>query len=287
MKRIVTIQDISCIGKCSLTVALPVISAMGVETAILPTAVLSTHTMFAAPAVRDLTDLIRPIAQHWEREGFSFDGIYTGYLGSAEQIALIKEFLTRFRKEKTKVILDPVMGDGGKLYAGFDAEFARRMRELLPFGDLVLPNMTEASRLTGLPYYEPADPEYKEAYVQEMLKALAGLGAGCPVITGVTFSPEKIGAYGLGPDGFFSHFADRLPVSYHGTGDLFASVCTGALARGCSAEKSVALAVDFTAECIRVTMKDPDRRRYGVNFEEALPWLIRKMEHMGEISFCG
>lgn len=277
MKRIVTIQDISCIGKCSLTVALPVISAMGVETAVLPTAVLSTHTMFPEPVIRDLTDLIEPIGDHWAKEQFTFDGIYVGYLGSVKQVELVRTFLERFRDENTCVILDPVMADGGAFYHGFDQRFAGYIRELLELGDLVVPNMTEAAILTGLPYYEPEDSRYDASYVQEMLLALREKGAGNPLITGVSFAPDRIGALGLMGEKTVAHFAKRLPVSYHGTGDIFASTCAGALVRGLSGEQAVSLAVDFTAECIRVTMEDPERRSYGVNFEQALPWLIRRI----------
>ena len=275
MKRIVTIQDISCIGRCSLTVALPVISAMGVETAILPTAVLSTHTMFQNPVIRDLTDLIEPVGEHWAREGFAFDGIYVGYLGSLRQVELVKDFIRRFKGPDTKVVLDPVMADGGKFYHGFDEAFAEKLAELLPMGDLILPNMTEAAFLTGLPYLEPGQEGYGETYVKEMLQALNRLGAKHPMITGISYEEDKVGACTLADGEVGGHFAKRLPVSYHGTGDIFASVCMGGIARGLSLQSTAALAVDFTSECIRRTMEDPERRSYGVNFEEALPWLIQ------------
>lgn len=145
MKRIVTIQDVSCVGKCSLTVALPIISAMGVETAIIPTAVLSTHTMFKGFTFRDLTSDIEPIMEHWKKEGFKFDAIYTGYLGSFEQIELMHRLIKEFRGPDTKVIVDPCMADNGKLYPGFTPEFAKAMAGLCAEADIIVPNLTEAS----------------------------------------------------------------------------------------------------------------------------------------------
>ena len=152
MKRIVTIQDISCVGKCSLTVALPIISAMGVEAAIIPTAVLSTHTMFKGFTFRDLTSDIEPIMEHWKNEGFKFDAIYTGYLGSFEQIELMHRLIAEFKGPKTKVIVDPCMADNGKLYPGFTPEFAKAMAGLCAEADIILPNLTEASFMLGEPY---------------------------------------------------------------------------------------------------------------------------------------
>ena len=151
MKRIITIQDISCLGKCSLTVALPVISAMGVECAILPTAVLSTHTMFQNFTCKDLTDQIGPIARHWKQENIRFDAIYTGYLASAEQIDDVCRFFDQFKTEDNFIFVDPVMADNGKLYAAFDEAFPREMAKVCAKADIIVPNLTEASLLTGLP----------------------------------------------------------------------------------------------------------------------------------------
>ena len=145
MKRIVTIQDISCVGKCSLTVALPIISAMGIETAVIPTAVLSTHTAFKNFTYRDLTGDLPKIAKHWKQEKFNFDGIYTGYLGSIEQIDILKEFFKQFKTPNNFIFIDPVMADNGKLYAGFDEKFVREMKELCKMADIIVPNLTEAS----------------------------------------------------------------------------------------------------------------------------------------------
>ncbi len=275
MKRIITIQDISCVGKCSLTVALPIISAAGVEAAVLPTAVLSTHTAFPKFTFRDLTDEIQPIADTFTELGISFDAIYTGYLGSFEQLKLVERFFSTFQTEKTAIFIDPVMADHGQLYHGFTQEFADSMAALCSKADLVLPNLTEASFMLHIPYRE----EYDEAYIRQVLVRLTDLGAKRAALTGVSFEPDKIGfyLYDAQTKEFCSYFNERLPVSYHGTGDVFASSALGAYMRGLSIADALTLAVDYTLECIRKTMLDPERRFYGVNFEQALPLLIRRL----------
>ena len=215
MKRVVTIQDISCVGKCSLTVALPVISAMGVEAAILPTAVLSTHTMFQNFTVRDLTDEIQPITAHWKKEGFDFDAIYTGYLGSFEQIDLMKEMFDEFKTEDNLLVVDPAMADNGKLYPAFDEAFAKHMGTLCAKADIILPNITEAAFMTGMGY----KAEYDEAYAKEMLKRLAALGAKVCLLTGVGFREGMTGVMGYdsAKDEFCYYEHKKHPISYHGT----------------------------------------------------------------------
>ena len=277
MKRIVTIQDISCVGKCSLTVALPIISAAGVEAAILPTAVLSTHTAFSKFTFRDLTDEINPIAEPWDALGLTFDAVYTGYLGSFEQIELVEQFLGRFRKADTAVFVDPAMADNGVLYKGFTQDFADRMAGLCGKADLILPNLTEAAFMLHMPY----QPEYDEAYVRQVLRKLTGLGARCAALTGISLKEGEIGAYFYDSQtGEYYYYAnEKLPVAYHGTGDVFASAAMGAHMRGLSLQESLKVAVDYTLESIRKTMEDPNRRDYGVNFEEALPLLIERLNH--------
>ncbi|MEA4932803.1 MAG: pyridoxamine kinase, partial [Lawsonibacter sp.] len=264
MKRIITIQDISCVGRCSLTVALPIISAAGVETAVLPTAVLSTHTAFPKFTFRDLTDEIQPIADTFTELGIDFDAIYTGYLGSFEQLKLVERFFSTFQTEKTSIFIDPVMADHGQLYHGFTQEFADRMAALSSKADLILPNLTEASFMLHLPYRE----EYDETYIREVLVKLTDLGAKRAALTGVSFEPDKIGfyLYDAQTREFDCYFNERLPASYHGTGDVFASSALGAYMRGLSIADALTVAVDFTLECVRKTMLDPDHRTYGVNF---------------------
>lgn len=274
MKRIITIQDISCVGKCSLTVALPIISAMGIETAILPTAVLSTHTMFQNFTCKDLTDQVQPIAQHWMQEKISFDAVYTGYLGSFEQIDLMKEFFDQFKTESNLLFVDPAMADNGKLYPAFDEAFAKYMGSLCGKADVIVPNITEAAFMTGMEYRT----DYDEDYVKEMLRRLCDLGAKISILTGVGFEEGKTGVMGYDKEKneyhYYSH--DKLPVSYHGTGDIFSSTCVGAMMRGMDWKDAVAVAADYTAECIRLTLEDPAKPWYGVNFEQAIPYLLNR-----------
>ncbi|HNX64805.1 MAG TPA: pyridoxamine kinase [Oscillospiraceae bacterium] len=276
MKRIVTIQDISCVGKCSLTVALPVISAMGVEAAVVPTAVLSTHTAFQGFTFRDLTSDIKPISEHWKKEKIDFDAVYTGYLGSFEQLNLVSEFFTDYKTKDNIVFVDPVMADNGKLYPGFTQEFADEMAKLCGKADIIVPNLTEASFMLGIPY---AGDSYDEEYIMNVLKHLSKLGVPNAVLTGVSFKPDELGvmAYNAETDEFFSYFGEKIPVSFHGTGDIFASTCVGALMNGFSLNESLKIAVDYTVESIRKTVEDNEHRWYGVNFESAIPYLVNRI----------
>ncbi len=276
MKRVLSIQDISCVGKCSLTVALPILSAAGLETAILPTAVLSTHTAFKNFTFRDLTDDIQPIAAHWKQEKIAFDGIYTGYLGSFRQIELVEEVFEDFRQEGSIRFVDPAMADNGKLYVGFTPEFAIRMGKLCGKADIIVPNLTEAAFMLG---EECPQPGYDEKFIREMLKKLCGLGCRQAVLTGVTFRKDKLGvaAYDAETDTFTTCFADYLPVSFHGTGDVFASSCFAGLMRNQSVEQALDTAVSYTVESIRKTISHPDYNWYGVDFEAATPLLLSKL----------
>ena len=277
MKRIMTIQDISCVGRCSLTVALPIISAAGVECGVLPTAVLSTHTAFDKFTFHDLTDEIEPISRVYTDLGIGFDCIYTGYLGSFRQLALVEDFIREHKKENTLVVIDPAMADNGKLYHGFTPEFAKAMAKLVSHADLVVPNLTEACFMLDIPYTE----EYDEAYIKNILLGLTRLGAKRAALTGITFDNKTLGAYSYDSESgrFFYYANEYLPVRYHGTGDIFASATVGALMRGQSVENALSVAVDYTYECIRLTMEDEDRRFYGVNFEEAIPYYLMRLNY--------
>lgn len=291
MKRIVTIQDVSCVGKCSLTVALPIISAMGVETAIIPTAVLSTHTMFQGFTFRDLTSDINPIMEHWKKEGFTFDAIYTGYLGSFEQIDLMHSLFEQFGKRSLKIV-DPCMADNGKLYPGFTPQFAKKMAGLCADADIIVPNLTEASFLLDIPYVGSG---YDEAYIIDLLKKLAALDAREVVLKGIEFATDQKTLIGVkGKIGIASYnsetgkiswyFHRKMRQSFHGTGDIFASVMTGALMRGLSLEKSYALAGEFVVESIKKTLAHVDHNNYGVDFESAFPMLIRRLSREALVS---
>ena len=275
MKRIVSIQDISCLGKCSLTVALPIISAMGVECSIVPTAVLSTHTMFQNFTCKDLTDQIGPIADHWKSENIVFDAIYTGYLASKEQIGDVCAFFDTFKTKDNLIVVDPVMADNGKLYPAFGPDFPAEMAKVCAKAHLIVPNLTEASLLTGLPYRT----EYDEAYIREMLQALAKLGPRYVALTGVSFEKGRLGVmyYDREKNEYGSYFAEHLPASFHGTGDVFASTCVGALMRGLPLGDALALAADYTVECIRLTLASPEAKWYGVEFESAIPYLVGRL----------
>ncbi len=277
MKRVVSIQDISCLGKCSLTVALPIISAMGVETCVVPTAVLSTHTGgFSGFTFHDLTQEVAPIAAHWKKEGITFDAIYTGYLGSFEQIKLVGDFFDQFGGENTLIYVDPAMADNGVLYTGFTPEFALEMGKLCGKADVIVPNLTEAAFMLGEEY---VGENYDEAYIKGLLQRLTGLGCKTAVLTGVSFEKGKIGAmaYDSATGTYASYFNEELPVRFHGTGDVFASACVGALMNGKDLTGALKIAVDYTLECIRDTQNDPDARWYGVNFESAIPMLVRSL----------
>lgn len=278
MKRIVTIQDISCIGKCSLTVALPIISAFGIETAVIPTAVLSTHTAFDSFSFLDCTDEIDIVKNEWKKQNFAFDAIYTGYLGSKKQIDAVSDFFDEMKNENTLIFVDPAMADNGKLYSGFTEDFSDKMAVLCKKADVIMPNLTEASLILKEPY---KGENYSEEYIKEMLKKLCKLGAKKAVITGVSFNEDESGvmSYDCENDRYFSYFSKKIPQIFHGTGDIFASACVGGITKGFSFEKALQIAVDFTSQSIKETLKDKNANWYGVNFETALPKLWKMIEN--------
>ena len=277
MKRIVTVQDVSCVGKCSLTVALPVISACGVETAVIPTAVLSTHTAFPSFTFRDLTDEITPVAENWKAAGIGFDAVYTGYLGSERQIALMERFIEDFRTDSNLIFVDPAMADNGKMYAGFAPAFADSMARLCARADIIVPNLSEACFMLHRDY-RPGG--YSEDDIRALLRDLTGLGAKTAVLTGVSFEEGRIGvmAYDSIKNTYFSYFTEKVPQSFHGTGDVFSSACVGALMRGLTLEGALKTAANFTLASIKETVKNPVHNWYGVDFETALPLLLRELE---------
>lgn len=277
MKRIVSVQDISCLGKCSLTVALPIISAMGVECAVVPTAVLSTHTMFRGYTFRDLTEDIKPIIKHWEKEGIKYDAVYTGYLGSFEQLQLVSEMFDTYKKHGALIVVDPVMADNGKLYPGFTEEFANNMAKLCGKADVIMPNLTEAAYMLNIPY---VGSDYDEDYIKDLLVKLSGLGCRHAVITGVSFEKGKLGvmAYDSETKEYFKYFNTHLPVSYHGTGDIFSSCFVGGMMNELGVNGALEVAVDYTVDCISKTMANPNSNSYGVDFEASIPMLVKRLE---------
>ena len=272
-KRILTIQDISCVGQCSLTVALPILSSCGVETAILPSAVLSTHTGgFTGFTVRDLTDDMPGIAAHWKKEGIKFDAFYTGYLGSAKQIDYVKDIFETMGKDGAVRVVDPAMADNGKLYGAFDMAYVEAMKPLCASADILVPNITEACFLSGVEYRE----QYDEAYIAELLEKTAALGASTVVLTGVGYEAGKTGVvvYENGKTSYYEH--KRIAKGSHGTGDIYASAFVGALMNGKSIFESAKIAADYTLKCIENTQGD-DEHWYGVKFETAIPDLIKML----------
>ena len=271
-KRILTIQDISCVGQCSLTVALPVISACGVECSVLPSAVLSTHTAgFSGYTFRDLTDDMPLINDHWSKENIKFDAIYTGYLGSTKQIDYVKAIMNSALKDGAKTVVDPAMADGGKLYPGFDMEFVEAMKGLCAGADYIIPNLTEACLLTGVEYKE----DYDNAYIETILEKLHALGCKNIVFTGISLDKETFGTgVVVSENGKISAYGhEHLSNSCHGTGDIYASAFVGAFTRGKSAFESAKIAADFCLECIKESAKDKDHW-YGARFEPVLGKLI-------------
>ncbi len=273
-KRILTIQDISCVGQCSLTVALPILSACGLETAILPSAVLSTHTAgFKDFTFRDLTDDIPLIRKHWEKEGIKFSAIYTGYLGSTQQISYVNDIFNSLLLPDGLRIVDPAMADNGNLYPAFDLDYVAEMRHLAANAHIILPNITEASFLTGIEYADV----YDEAYVDRLLQGLISMGCKEVVLTGVSYEPETTGVVVF--DGkekvYYKH--EKIKDGCHGTGDVYASAFTGALMSGLSEAEAATIAADYVVCCIKNTQDDPDHF-YGVKFEPMLPWLMERLK---------
>ncbi len=261
-KKILTMQDLSCVGQCSLTVALPVLSAYGIETCVLPTAVLSNHTMFKSWSYLDLTAEIKNIFKYWEGNNFRFDAFLLGYLGKAELMKTAEECFDKFSADGAQVIIDPVFADNGMIYPGFDMNYVKEMRGLLKRADVILPNVTEACFLT--------DTEYREAYdggfVLSLAEKLYGLNGKTVIITGVE-QEGKIGEFIYGGGKTEYVLFKKEPRKRHGTGDIFASVFTANYLGGKSLADCCGAASRFVIDCLKTTDED---HFYGVNFERVL-----------------
>lgn len=270
--RILTVQDISCLGQCSMTVALPILSACGHETCILPSGVLSTHTGGFGPVhAKDLTEEFAGILAHWQELGMTFDAVYTGYLGSICQTQWVKKIFAEMVAPGGMRIVDPAMADNGKLYTGFDETYVVAMTELCRTADVMIPNVTEGCLMTHTPYPE----KVTEGFAMELLTRLEQI---CPrvVLTGVGYRPEETGIL-VSDEGRRWHYAHRrIPKSFHGTGDVFASAFVGAWMQGKTLAQAVQIAADYTACCVEKTWKTP-AHWYGVKFEAALPKLVKSL----------
>ena len=264
--RILTIQDISCLSQCSLTVALPIISAFGIETCILPSAILSTHCAFKGFTCMNFTEEFKKIIAHWEKEKINFNAFYTGYLLNKEQIDITKEIFNKFSVNNNSLkIIDPVLGDNGKFYKGFDLNFAQEMKSLCLNADIILPNLTEACLLTGYEYKEI----YDEKYISNLIKKLEELKVKIIILTGICYDENTTGVIVV-EDGKTKYYRHRkISKSYHGTGDIYSSVFVGAYLKGMNAFDAACAAADFVVECIEYTVKDTSHW-YGVKFEPLL-----------------
>ena len=271
-KKILTIQDISCYGQCSITVALPILSAWGYETAILPSAVLSTHTSgFKNFTVHDLSNEIPKIINHWKQEGIKYDTLYAGYLGEEQHIDSVIQIKNELLNKDGFFILDPVMGDNGKLYPAFDNNYVKAIRRLVKEADIILPNLTEACFLTDTEYKE----DYDEAYIKDIIDRLLKIGAKKIVLTGIAYQKEMTGVVVYDENGYQHFIHPRIAKSYHGTGDVYASTFLGAYLSNNDLYKSTKIAADFVVEAIKNTIEDPSHN-YGVKFEPLLADFISK-----------
>lgn len=272
MKTVLSIQDLSCVGRCSLTVALPVLSAMGCRCSVLPTAILSTHTGFPNPHVVSLTEHIGAIGSHFDTVGVTFDAVTTGYLSDPEQAEAVQPLLRNYKAQGSTVIVDPAMGDHGKLYSRLDDEHVFAMSELCKGADVLIPNLTEAALLADMPYREQVDGAYLRALTSALLQCYE---VNAVVITGVTGKDGTIGFCGADRTlGSFSYQTQVIPRQFHGTGDLFAAVLTGAVAQKQSVYDAGVLAADFVRQCVAGT---DTVTPHGVEFEKQLPQLFAQI----------
>ena len=277
-KRVAAIHDISGFGKCSLTVALPIISAAGIEVSAMPTAVLSTHTGgISGFTYRDLTEDLLPFAQHWQSLHLRFDAIYSGFLGSYEQIDLVAQIFNMLKSEDTLIVVDPCMADNGALYKVYTPQMATGMKRLCAQADIIVPNLTEAALLLDEEYHPGP---YTKEYIESTLHRLVALGCKKAVLTGVWFDNKQLGAACFdSTTGEISYaFTPRIEGSYHGTGDVFASALVASLLNACSLPRAIQIAADFTADAILRTKDAGTDVRFGVNFEQGIPAFLKQLQ---------
>lgn len=277
-KRVAAIHDISGFGKCSLTVALPIISAAGIEVSAIPTAVLSTHTGgIEGFTYRDLTEDMAPFAKHWKSLNLHFNAIYSGFLGSFEQIDIVSNIFDMLKTDDTLIMVDPCMADNGKLYSIYNESMVSGMVKLCRKADIIVPNLTEAAFMLNKPFIEGP---YTKKYIEDTLKELATLGCKKVVITGVYFDDKTLGAasYDCVKNEITYSFNKIVKGSFHGTGDVFASALLSGILNGFSLTESTQIAVDFTYNSIHLTELAQTDRRFGVNFEENLPNFIKSLK---------
>lgn len=276
-KRAIAIHDISCVGRCSLTVALPILSAAGLNTAVVPTALLSTHTgEFSGYTHLDLSSQLHPIAQHLSTLGLHYDTFYSGYLASGAQADEILRMMDLLCDETTHIFVDPAFGDFGRMYSLMDESIPRQMRRLCARARTIVPNVTEASYLLDVPY---PGSNADEAKLTQLCRGLLALGPENVVMTDVNFQPGKTGIAILrrGMDRPLYLFHERFEGLFHGTGDVFASFLLGALMNEQALEEAAQTAMELTHEAIELTLKSGEPLRYGVQFESVLPQFLKRL----------
>jgi pyridoxine kinase len=267
--RVAAIHDLSGFGRSSLTVVIPILSTLGIQVCPLPTAVLSTHSAFPDLHFRDLTDDLTPIIDHWKRLDLRFDAIYSGYMGSAKQIDIVRGFIRDFHHSDQLIVVDPVLGDNGKLYRSFSAEMVEKMKELVCDANVITPNLTEAAFLLGEPYNE----NLTETELKDWTKRLAAFGPQTVIITSAPVADNRgktsVIAYNSADNRYWKVVCDYLPASYPGTGDAFASVITGSLIQGDSLPIAIDRAVQFISIAVRAT--------FGYNYHPSEGILLEKV----------
>lgn len=273
--KVAAVHDLSCFGRCSLTVIIPVLSCLGIQVCPLPTAVLSTHLGgYAGLEFRDFTEDMPAFFRHWKKEEISFDCIYSGFLASAGQIGIVQNFIAEFSANRPLVLVDPVMGDEGRLYSTYTPPMQEQMRTLVEKADIITPNYTEACFLLGETYLDPAPDSGR---LREWARRLADTGPSVVVITGIPCGSGQIANLGFDKkaQAFWLDSSEHIPARYPGTGDIYASALLGCLLRGTALREAMRLAGEFTALAIKTTYAANTPRREGVLLESVLPWLGR------------
>ncbi len=272
-KKLLTVQDFSCFGQCSTGVALPIISAMGIETCPLPTALFSAHTAFKGFIRENLEHLIIPITEHWKKLGIKFDTVYCGYLGSNEIVDLVLETVNGLLKNDGLLIVDPAMAENGVLYTGFKPDYAEKMKKLCKKADYILPNISEACLLCGADYKDSHD----ETFALSLIKKMRNEGFGNIVLTGVMFDNNETGVLIYEGEEIYSCRHKKIPENRFGTGDVFSSVFAGGMTTGLGVKKSAEKAALFVTKCLEATVGD-NEHWYGVKFEKQIPYLSELMK---------
>ena len=270
-RRAALVNDITGFGRCSMTVELPIVSALKVEACPFPTALLSVHTAFSHPFIRDETSIMRPYMENWKEHGVEFEGISTGFLGSEEQVDIVSDFIHMFKKDDTVVIVDPVMGDWGKLYASYSPALSEKMKQLLPLADVITPNLTEASHLLDIPY--PGEGDLSDMELEDIACALSDKGPEQVVITGISRG-DDVGNYVFergNPSMYIG--CRRVGGERSGTGDVFTGILTGCLVRGDALVPTVQKAVDFIYRALAYTAEQDLPPACGIAFEQFLTGL--------------